>query len=239
MCLCEQQYAFLLTKNDEAEAGQETLIHVSTASVFKQSDSRSLALRLARAGMSLIFRSVHNQAHFSHPCLACYVHVEKYREVVQIARGISLHYQSHPDGLRLIQALVPSGAGSIEAFNGNELQKFSIRQLKLIEAVAKGKETKINKSGSRMIVGDAEDIDKDDEEGAEEDQRVNEANRFTPTMSNPMFLLSYAAMLMTSRSYQSAISALFYFSRRVGSLTELSFLQSTCFEHMKSLPISL
>lgn len=48
------QYAFFLTKNDEAEAGQETLIHVQSASVFKQSEQRTLALHLARAGSSLL-----------------------------------------------------------------------------------------------------------------------------------------------------------------------------------------
>jgi hypothetical protein len=36
--------------NDEHDAAQETLIHVQGASVFKQNEQRTLALRLGRCG---------------------------------------------------------------------------------------------------------------------------------------------------------------------------------------------
>ena len=125
---------------------------------------------------------------------------------------IALRYQFTTNSLRLLQALIPSGLSAIDAFNSSTLQKFSIRQLKAIEHIARGREVKIGRTGMVSIVDD-KNKDKEDkeEEEEEEEDAVEGANsdireeRFLPTKPNPLYLLAYGTMLMASRSYQSAI----------------------------------
>lgn len=149
---------------------------------------------------------------------------------------IALRYQFRTDLLRLLQALIPSGLSSIDAFNSSTLQKFSIRQLKAIDHIVAKKEIKIGRTGMITIVTDkAKDKEEKEEEEAEADAIVSTGeDRFLPTKPNPLYLLAYGTMLMASRSYQSAIGAFLSSRSLPASLT--SCAQSTSSERTTSSP---
>lgn len=139
---------------------------------------------------------------------ACYAFVQNYTEVVNVVRAIQRRHQFQTEGLRLLLALLPHGAGAIEAFNGSTLQKFMMRQLMSIDRIARGTETRIGRNGFIVLVG--EKAEKDDEPDDADGTEEGTSSKFIPTKSNPLYTLSYGHMLVTSKSYQSAISALSY-----------------------------
>lgn len=176
------KYAFRLTQNDESEAAHETLTHVQLAQPFKSRPSHLLSLRLAR--------------------IACYLHAGDPANVVVLARTIVLQHQFHSDAFRLLQTLVPTGQAAAEAYYYNPLLKFTIRQLRLIEDIAKGAPAVIGHTGQISLKSDKDDNDKD---STKKRQPVTRETHFLPAHSNPVYLAGYAGMLMGNRSWQSAI----------------------------------
>ncbi|KAI5479718.1 transcription factor TFIIIC complex subunit Sfc4 [Pseudohyphozyma bogoriensis] len=135
------KYAMLLTKNEEYEAGQETLAHVQDASVFKQSTTRSLALRLAR--------------------IACYVQANNSTEALNVARWVWLRHQFETHPLRLVWAVLSQGSGPVDALAESALQKFVVRQMRQLDDATKGK---VQGAGKDK---DADEDDEEEEEGEE------------------------------------------------------------------------
>lgn len=109
--------------------------------------------------------------------------------------------------MRVLYSFIPSGANAVEAFNASPLQKFMIRQLRSIDSIVRGSETRLAQNGSIVLVGDKDAGDKDDEgeDGASEAAGKLE-ERFLPKVESPVYNMAYGQMLMVSRSYTSAIS---------------------------------
>ncbi|KAK4700486.1 general transcription factor 3C polypeptide 3 (transcription factor C subunit 4), partial [Phenoliferia sp. Uapishka_3] len=179
------KYAFLLAKNDEVEAGIETLLHVQEANIFKHSEQRTLTLRLAR--------------------VACCLHAGRHDEAVTILRWVWLRYhiQTHP--LRLIQSLLSQGIGSIQAFNSSNFQKYIFRQLHHVDDLVAGREINDSKKGPRRDRRESTENHEDDVEEEEDMPAPTTMAKFKPTVTNPIFILTYGTMLLLSRSFQSAI----------------------------------
>ncbi|ORY54996.1 hypothetical protein BCR35DRAFT_284512 [Leucosporidium creatinivorum] len=184
------KYSILLTKNDEIVAGQETLVHVTAASVFRQSPQRMLAIHLARA--------------------SCYAYTKNYVGLVEVARWIQRQYQYQTDGLRLLYAFLPGGSAAVEAFNNGPLQKFTIRQLRTIDAIVRGAPVKLAVNGSIVLMDEKQGAGADKEEEGEEGATTTGGtgrleDKFLPKKASPAYNLGYGQMLMVSRSYASAI----------------------------------
>lgn len=107
------------------------------------------------------------------------------------------------------------------------LQKFVIRQLKQIDDIVRGAETKLSR-GMVVLVDNKGKEKEEDGDGAVDDDEASvgspELNKFTPTKMNPVYLFAYGAMLMVTGSFQSAIS-----------LVSLSFLSEVPCELISSL----
>lgn len=162
---------------------------------FKGHPHRLNALRLARIG--------------------CFLHTNDLASATNLARTIILQNQFQSDALRLLQALVPAGQAAVEVWNMSTLQKFTMRQLRLIDEVAMGKAVKVGREGQVMRKDEKEgekerkkrvEQEGEGEEGVQGEVVKGLEGRFMPTRSNPVFHTVYAGMLLTSRSFQSAIS---------------------------------
>ncbi|SGZ05942.1 BQ5605_C031g10903 [Microbotryum silenes-dioicae] len=185
------KYSFLLIKNDEAEAGLETLKHTQNAAPFKHSETRSLSIWLALA--------------------SGYNYLRNYDEVVMIARRISLRRQYQSEPLRLLHALLPGGVAAVEAFNSTRLAKYLMRQLMMLERISRGAEVRVGANGAILIksLGVDKDMDGDDEDEDGVGAGGHESlPSFVPTVPNPWYNYVYSCMLETSRSYQSALQYL-------------------------------
>lgn len=182
---------------------------------------------------------------------ACFSYIKNYNEVIHIARWVQLRYQFQTQGLRLLLALVPGGSWAIEAFNSNPLQKFLIRQLRIIDAIARGAPTKVAFGGTIVLAGEHAGNKEDEDEAGEGDGVANNdvddaaaddaalpsENRFLPTKCNPVYNLAYGQLLTVSRSYGSAISECSkqQFQDSRPDPTSLSpRVQSTCSERTSS-----
>lgn len=97
------------------------------------------------------------------------------------------------------------------------MQKYTIRQLKGIATSAEkngGGIATTSAKGKGKAVAQDDDVEdepeagpdhQDDDDDDEEEQR-SKSTGFKPTKLNPLYLTTYGTMLLTSRSYQSAIS---------------------------------
>ncbi|GAA5929194.1 hypothetical protein JCM10213_005007 [Rhodosporidiobolus nylandii] len=194
------KYSFLLARSNEHELAAEVLLHVREASVMRQSQSRTEALRLG--------------------LIACYHHAGMHVQLVREYRWFLLSYQHQSEPLRLLQSLISQGQTSVEAFNDNRLQKFFIRQLKQIHGHSTGAggggSAKGQGRASSPIVGRksaggargkaAEDGGgSDEDEGDEDDGPAPVASSFVPTKLSPLFFAVYGSMLNVSQSHQGAI----------------------------------
>lgn len=153
--------------------------------------------------------------HFHPP--ACYASVAEYTNLVGVTRWICLRYQLQSDPVRLWLALLPGGAKAIEALNTTPLQKFSVRQMRSISdyAMLEDSTKKTSKSGTsglsarpRCKQREAEkevEVAENDEEDREDDEGGSRIDQFQPTRLNPLYMMTHGMMLLTSRSYQSAI----------------------------------
>lgn len=181
---------------------------------------------------------------------ACYLHVKDYGNVVMIGRWIWLRYQYQTDPVRLLQAMLGGSVNAVNAWNNSALQKFTIRQIKDIALIADGAETTVTNKGNLALTDkligkkkstkgkkkasrddDGEEGDGSDEDEGEADGDMQEhglVKRFRPSVMNPIYLIAYGTILMTSMSYKSAIGE----SQLVDSLLSILILlrQSICFE---------
>lgn len=114
----------------------------------------------------------------------------------------------------MLFALVPSGTVAIEAFNSTTLQKFLNRQLRIIDAIARGAPTRVSQ-GTIVLVNeptgnkaDNDEVLEDDNGGHDDETGLGSSSEgpFLPTKSNPVHNLAYGQLLAISRSYGSAIS---------------------------------
>lgn len=114
--------------------------------------------------------------------------------------------------MRLIQALLPQGVGSVDAFNQGNFQKFTSRQIRMCDDAIAGK-------GPTSRRGKAVEHEQDDDDDAEDDATpVPQGNAgLTVTKPNPLMFVHYGIMLLLSRSYQSAISEPAALASRSGS----------------------
>ncbi|KAM0750023.1 TPR-like protein [Meredithblackwellia eburnea MCA 4105] len=178
------RYAFLLTENDEAEAGDETLAHVEGAIVFRQSPQRMLALKLAR--------------------VSCFLHAGKTEEALVQLRAIWIRHQLQSQPLRLVYGIFSSGKQANDALTGANFQKFLTRQLRQIDDFVRGVEGKKTAGVGREGSEQAADEDEMEEENRETGEGET-GSSFKPTRFNPLFYVTYGVTLLMSRSYQSAI----------------------------------
>ncbi|GAA5921558.1 hypothetical protein JCM1841_000569 [Sporobolomyces salmonicolor] len=202
------KYCFLLTRSDELELATEVLLHVREASVFRQSQEKTEALRLG--------------------LIACYYHAGKHNEIVAELRWWLLNYPYQTEPIRLVLALLSQGQNAANAFNDGRLQKFLIRQLKAIQAHSGGRigpkeggephdgqtpapvtrggspETSRGRGSSTAAGGGREDDQSDAGEDDDDEGKPVEGT-FKPTVLSPVFFATYAFMLNTSQSFQPAI----------------------------------
>ncbi|GAA5957881.1 hypothetical protein JCM21900_001296 [Sporobolomyces salmonicolor] len=202
------KYCFLLTRSDELELATEVLLHVREASVFRQSQEKTEALRLG--------------------LIACYYHAGKHNEIVAELRWWLLNYPYQTEPIRLVLALLSQGQNAANAFNDGRLQKFLIRQLKAIQAHSGGRivpkeggephdgqtpapipmggspETSRGRGSSAAAGGGREDDQSDAGEDDDDEGKPVEGT-FKPTVLSPVFFATYAFMLNTSQSFQPAI----------------------------------
>lgn len=126
--------------------------------------------------------------------------------------------------------MLGGSVNAVNAWNNSALQKFTIRQIKDIELIAEGAETTVTNKGnlalSERVIGkkkkkstkgkkkasrdDEEEVGEDsddDEEGEAEGDMQDHGlvKRFKPSVMNPIYLIAYGTILMTSMSYKSAI----------------------------------
>lgn len=142
---------------------------------------------------------------------ACYAYTKNHAGLVDVARWIQRQYQFQAEGLRLLYAFLPSGSGAVEAFNNGPLQKFTIRQLRIIDAIVRGAPVRLALNGSVVLEKDKDkqgaEKDDDEEEGVTSGGTGKLEDKFLPKKESPAYNLGYGQMLMVSRSYASAISA--------------------------------
>ncbi|GAA5886248.1 hypothetical protein JCM5296_003537 [Sporobolomyces johnsonii] len=201
------KYCFLLTRSDELELAVEVLLHVREASVFRQSQEKTEALRLG--------------------LIACYHHAGKHSEIVAELRWWLLNYPYQTEPIRLVLALLSQGQNAANAFNDARLQKFLIRQLKAIQAHSggrigpkegeephegqtpapppRGSSPETSRRGRSSAAAGGGDDDQSDAGEDDDDEGKPAEETFKPTMLSPVFLATYGFMLNTSQSFQPAI----------------------------------
>ncbi|GAA5850743.1 hypothetical protein JCM8547_009077 [Rhodosporidiobolus lusitaniae] len=205
------RYCFLLAISDEIELAAEVLLHVREASVMRQSQSRTEALRLG--------------------LLTVYHHANLTTPLVAELRYFLRTYPSQTEPLRLLLSLLSQGTAAVEGLNDTRLQKYFSRQLGMINRDAVGstgtsgggatssqggasQRPSLSPQPSRKSVPRAssapasEGVEGDDEE--DEGERLagdfaNAASAFKPSKLSPLFFAVYGFMLNNSQSHQPAI----------------------------------
>jgi general transcription factor 3C polypeptide 3 (transcription factor C subunit 4) len=108
--------------------------------------------------------------------------------------------------IRLFQAAFASGFSAINTFSNSHIQKFVLRQVRAADNAIRGSgsvaRTIISKDTRLQEAGDEDEQSGDDEEGGDDSPT---AGRFHPTKSNPILHALYGQMLLTSKSYLSAL----------------------------------
>ncbi|GAA5902958.1 hypothetical protein JCM6882_009654 [Rhodosporidiobolus microsporus] len=199
------KYCFLLVRCEDVESAAEVLLHVREASVMRQSQSRTEALRLG--------------------LIACYHHAGMYAQVLKEYRWFFLAHTNQTEPLRLFLSLLSSSQAAIEALNDNRLQKYVLRVLKSIQGHANGsgggKGSAADEDGSRSTspvasrkgpassqakggASGPQDGESDEDDGEEGDE-PGETSSFKPTKLNPMWYTLYGCMLNISQSHQGSI----------------------------------
>jgi hypothetical protein len=146
--------------------------------------------------------------------IACYAQVSDFINLTEVGRWISLRYGLQADATRIWLALIPGGGKAIEAINSTPLQKFNVRQMRAVSSQVGGEfkgPVKLSVKGKgkqKANVNNAEEEEEDDD--GEVDEGAS-SNQFKPTKYNPLYMIIHGTMLLTSKSYQSAIGEWFHF----------------------------
>lgn len=121
-----------------------------------------------------------------------------------MSRKLINSHQFHNDPPRLLLAGLASGLMSVDAFIDTRLQKHLSREVKLIDAVVKGKDVRWNPHLRRYHLTGVDDSTKDDaEEGEETSAELTAPEK--PTKNNPIMVCIYGQLCIAARSYQSGI----------------------------------
>ncbi|GAA5974117.1 hypothetical protein JCM11641_003446 [Rhodosporidiobolus odoratus] len=205
------KYSFLLAQANEIELAAEVLLHIREASVMRQSQSRTEALRLG--------------------LIACYHHAGMHTQLLNEFRWFLLSYNLQTEPIRLLLSLLSQSDNSIDAFNDSNLQKFMLRQMKRLydsavgegDGKGKGKASEGERGSSPVATRkgpapsakakgkgkerDGEgDADEDGQEEAHEDGGAAPlASTFKPSVISPLYIAMYGFMLNVSQSHQGAI----------------------------------
>lgn len=220
------QFAFRLALVDEIELAAEVLLHVREAGVFRQDEARERALRFGLIGASLLSLKLCYEDAADSPTVpaACYVHAGLYEQAQKELRWFLLGRQYEVEPVRLLHAILSKYSSAVEAYNDSRLVKFFLRQLKHVVAQvvgkdgaaadadgARGSSPVVSRKGKGRAVEPAaadEDGDADAADAQDEDEEeARRAGAFKPTKLSPVLFLTYGHMLLTSTSYQNAISA--------------------------------
>lgn len=132
-----------------------------------------------------------------------------------MARKLITSHQFHNGPPRLLLASLASGLLSVDAFIDPKLQKHLYREVRFIDAAAKGGELRWNSHNKRYHLIGAEEGSKEDAVGDAEETpptpQLSVPNK--PTKPNPVLVCIYGQVCVAAKSYQSAIcmpGAIFY-----------------------------
>jgi general transcription factor 3C polypeptide 3 (transcription factor C subunit 4) len=120
-----------------------------------------------------------------------------------MSRKLINSHQFNNDPPRLLLAALASGLMSVDAFIDSRLQKHLSREVKLIDAVVKGKEVRWNPHARRYHLTGADEGTKDDAEDRVASAELPAPSK--PTKNNPIMVCIYGQLCVAARSYQSAI----------------------------------
>lgn len=144
-------------------------------------------------------------------------------------RWLGLRLLYHNDPVRLLSALLSQGFQQSMAFANSNLQKWFLRQIKLIDNYAarakslgegetgeRGDNDEVPSTGSRpqlrgrgihfeQVEDEDQGINLHLEDEEDEDESYWKPTKFIPKKSNPVFVISFAQILAATRSYQSSI----------------------------------
>ena len=92
----------------------------------------------------------------------------------------------------------------MDAFIDSRLQKHISREVRLIDAIVKGKDTRWNPHTRRHYLTAGDEGGKDEAEDVDEDTpQIQAADK--PTKNNPIMVCLYGQLCLAVRSYQSGI----------------------------------
>ena len=182
----------------------EVLRHAAQSVVF-QDPLPADTLRLALMGNIYSLFSRHNLNDFA----ACAIRARSYDTIVAMSRKLINSHQFHNDPPRLLLAALASGLMSVDAFIDSRLQKHLSREVRLADAVVKGKDVRWNPHLRRYHLTGADEGTKDD---AEEGEGVSAEppSSDKPTKNNPIMVCIYGQLCVAARSYQSGICEEFW-----------------------------
>ena len=212
------QYAFLLTQRDQYPLADEVLRHAAQSVVF-QDPLPADVLRLALMGRCVLYFEAPKLKYF----VACAIRARSYDTIVAMSRKLINSHQFHNDPPRILLSALASGLMSVDAFIDSRLQKHLSREVRLIDAVVKGKDVRWNPHLRRYHLTGADEGTKDDaDEG--EGTSVELSTPDKPTKNNPIMVCIYGQLCVAARSYQSGIC------ERCLSFTRscLIFVEFTC-----------
>lgn len=151
-----------------------------------------------------------------------------------MSRKLINSHQFHNDPPRILLAALASGLMSVDAFIDSRLQKHISREVKLIDAVVKGKDVRWNPHIRRYHLTGADESTKDDAEEGEETSAELQASE-KPTKNNPIMVCIYGQLCVAARSYQSAICK--QFSNPCTIRSDISAKSTCCMRMTTSLMI--
>lgn len=143
------QYAFLMTQRDQFEAAEEVLRHVLMSYVYQSSEKQDV-LRLAIIGRwyPRLFLILHYNICYS----ACAIHARRPSTVIEQSRKLVVTHQFNNEPLRIMLAALASGLSATDEFISSPLQKHLLREMRIWDVAAKGREMQWSATTKRWTV---------------------------------------------------------------------------------------
>ncbi|KAI0738457.1 TPR-like protein [Daedaleopsis nitida] len=179
-------YAFLLTRRGQHELGIEVLRHLLMSNAF-QSRSWQDSVRLG--------------------IITCAIHADHFHTVVEQVRKLISAHQFNNEPLRLLLSSLGNGLRATDAFLVSTLSKHLLRETRLADVAVKDPDAlKYNKHRWNLAgtKADPDDVpDDDDDVGAPAVAELEKSK--LPLKPNPLNVAVYGHIMLSARSYQSAL----------------------------------
>lgn len=146
------------------------------------------------------------------PQVACAIHADQFHTVVEQARKLISGHQFNNEPIRLLVSSLGNGLRATDAFLVSTLSKHLLREARLADAAVKDPDAlKYNPNQHRWnlsgMKADPDDAPDDDDIEAPAVAELEKSG--LPTKPNPLNVAVYGNILLSARSYQSALCACF------------------------------